>query len=389
MKACAISLKQCWRDSQGHWFSSGGFPLQMNAIRSLFDEMDLIVVETKPKDGGLPLSRSTRVIALQEPAGVGSHRKLWLMMHVRQYLSAIARQIRQADVVHVPLPGDIPLLAMLLALLARKPLLVRYGGSWATTGITTLTNRFTRGCMRRFANHRNVMLVTGGGSIPPAPGVHWIFSTALSRDELRAIRPVLDRGLSNTPTLIYAGRLSSEKGVAHAIHALGFLKSQGLDPMPLLTIAGDGPERPALENLCRTLGCREHVRFRGQLNRAELSRAFQEADICIQPSLTEGFSKAWLDAMAHGLPILATTVGAAASVIGEMGERGWLVPPGDAQALAGALQRIITNPSDWPALRGRCRSYTESRTLEVWAQEIGRICAARWQCSFIDGKLAA
>jgi glycosyltransferase involved in cell wall biosynthesis len=241
--------------------------------------------------------------------------------------------------------------------------------------------------MRSFAGGRNVMLVTGEGLMPPAPRLHWIFSTALSEHEFKQIHPTLDRGLADPPRLIYAGRLSPEKGLACLIQALGVLKNEGFVRLPKLTIAGEGPERRALEQLCRSVGCETEVRFIGQLARTELSERFQEADICVQPSLTEGFSKAWLDAMAHGVPVLASDVGAARAVIGGDGERGWLVRPGEVNELAAALRRVLVSCMDWPALRHRCRAYSATRTLEVWKREIARICAECWECSIVDNKL--
>src|SRR5207249_6053356 len=87
------------------------------------------------------------------------------------------------------------------------------------------------------------------------------------------------------------------------------------------------------------------------------------------------------------LPVLASEVGAARRVIGGHGERGWLVPPGDVPALAVALQRALTGPVDWPALRLRCRAYVEGRTLETWVSRIGEICADQWGLSLEDGRL--
>jgi hypothetical protein len=389
MKVCAISFKECWQDADGRWISSGGFPLQMSAIGDLFEAMDLIVVKSSPRPGGLPLPPQSRVVALAEPAGTGAIRKLAVVMRFRYYVSTIARHVRRADVVHVPLPGDIPLLGMLVALASRKPLVARYGGSWVTTGVTTFMNRVTRACMRRFAGGRNVMLVTGEGAQPPAPRLHWIFSTALSETELQQIQPVFDRALAAPPRLVYAGRLSSEKGVSRLIEALSILKNEGFEPLPIVTLIGEGPERPSLEAQSKALACDPCIRFAGQKARTELATEFHQADICVQPSLTEGFSKAWLDAMAHGVPVLASEVGAARAVIGTDGERGWLVPPGDVPQLASALRRILHAPIDWPALRRRCRAYAETRTLEAWKCEIARICADRWRCSIVDGKLTA
>lgn len=390
-RLCAVSFKPCWQDANGRWFSSGGFPLQMRAIGSLFDEMVLLIVRVEPRPeeaaGGIPLPEGARVVPLRSPVGDDARRKLSVAARLPYYLWKIESNILKADVVHVPVPGDISLLGMLMSLLTRKHMIVRYGGSWQTNDQTTVISRFTKSCMRRFAGGRNVMLATGSGRTLPAPGVRWIFSTALSAAELEHVSGSLDRGLSSPPRLIYAGRLSPEKGVATLLHALGALLREGFEPLPCLTIAGDGSERDALEALASALGIADRVDFVGQLSRDALSSAFAGADLCVQPSLTEGFSKAWLDAMAHGLPVLASNVGAAESVIGADEERGWLVPPGDEAALAGALRRVVRGPVEWPALRVRCREYVKGRTLEAWAEEIGRQCAAQWKWTLDHGRL--
>lgn len=359
----------------------------MRAISSLFTETTLVVPQGPERDGAMALPEGARVVPLRCPPGSDTRRKIAVLLHLPRYLGPMIRHCHSADAVHVPLPGDLPLLGMLTALGMRKRLLARYGGSWWVNSQTTTMNRITRGIMRRFAGGRNVMLVAGEGETPPAPGAHWIFGTALSRAELAGIRPNLDRGLQQRPSMIYAGRLSPEKGLAHLIGAIALLKSGGPERTPTLCLAGDGPQRRELETLVQSSGCQEEVQFAGQLDRASLSRRFMEADFCVQPSLTEALSKAWLDAMAHGLPVLSSEVGAAAEVIGRQEERGWLVPPGESKALAQAIRRITRENIPWPELRRRCRAYVETRTLESWAETIGGHCARQWGMRLQNGKL--
>jgi glycosyltransferase involved in cell wall biosynthesis len=183
------------------------------------------------------------------------------------------------------------------------------------------------------------------------------------------------------------GRLSDEKGVGYLIAALEILLREGYAPMPHCWIIGDGPRRLELEENVTRAGLGDHVWFAGQLDRPALSAKLQKLDFCVQPSLSEGFSKAWLDAFAHGLPVLASEVGAAKPVIGGDGLRGWLVPPGDVRALSAQLRRVLADPIDWPSVRRRCREYTEKRTLETWSAEIGRICASQWDMRFVGGKI--
>ena len=389
MKLCAVSFKECWRDESGAWYSYGGFPRQMAAISSLFDETDLLIVEVSARSGGLPLP-PVRIVPLRRPTGVDFRRKMAILANLPYYVTMIARHVRSADVVHVPLPGDIPLIALWVAVVLRKRIIGRYGGSWHPTAVTTMMNRVTRACLRLLARGENVMLAVGEEGGRPARGMHWIFSTALSKNELKDVRPALARGLSNPPHLVFIGRLSAEKGVAQVIKAVHRLSEDTNRPPVRLTIIGDGPDRQELEDLVARLGCRARIQFTGQLNRTDLSRQLLEADFSVQPSETESFCKAWLDAMAHGLPVLSSDVGASAhAALGENGERGWLVPPGDLDALTLRLGSILQEPIDWPAMRRRCRDFTESRTIEEWRDFIGGLCAQRWNCRFQDGRLSA
>ncbi|MBX6332318.1 MAG: glycosyltransferase [Gemmatimonadaceae bacterium] len=369
--------------------SSGGFPIQMAGIAALFDEVELVVVRGETKAGGIPLPSYASVTALRPPRGHDFRRKLSVAARLPYYVRTLAAHFRRADVVHVPLPGDIPLIGLVLALLMRKRVIARYGGSWDTNTQTTVMNRLTRALMRRVAGGRNVMLATGDGTEPPAPRMAWIFSTALTRAELDRTPACVDRGVSMPPRLVFIGRLSPEKGVATLLRSLARLAGAGVAPLPHVTIIGDGAERGALAALARELGCEHAVIFAGQLAREPLSAALARADLCVQPSLTEGFSKAWLDAMAHGLPVIASEVGAARAVIGGDGERGWLVPPGDEAALAATLEHVLTAAIDWPALRRRCRAYAERRTLEAWTQRIGEQCARQWAWTLVNGRMEA
>ena len=98
------------------------------------------------------------------PKGEDFFRKIFVAFLLPYYLAKIGSALSRADIIHVPLPGDISLLGLLWTALAlRKRLIARYGGSWETTRVTTLMNRMTKGIMRRFAGGRNVMIATGMG----------------------------------------------------------------------------------------------------------------------------------------------------------------------------------------------------------------------------------
>jgi glycosyltransferase involved in cell wall biosynthesis len=384
---CAISFKECWVNGDGVWETDGGFPLQMAAVGSLFDQLDLVICGRPARPGGSPLPRDATVTALRNPSGSGFLRKLDFLMHLPYYLRSLSRHVRRADVVHTPLPGDVPLLAMLIAIAHRKPLIARYCNNWRRTPETTFMNVVTRTCMRLFAGQRNVMLATGDEPQPPGKNINWIYATAMRNAEWEEVAPDLDRPLHSPPRLVFMGRLVPAKGVDQLLKAMAILKERNQQPMPHLSIAGEGPERDGLESLARELGLSQEVVFTGQLNRRELSELLLSSDLHVHPSLTESLCKSWLDAMGHGLPVITYQVGAAQAAIGGNGERGWLVPPGDIPGLADAIGQALNGKTNWKAVRRRCRSFTKDRTLEAWARRIAILCAEQWGWTYVDGRL--
>lgn len=140
----------------------------------------------------------------------------------------------------------------------------------------------------------------------------------------------------------FAGRLLPEKGVAVLIAALSALAAE---PIPVrLWIAGEGPARAALEEQARRLGIADRVDFLGHLPREELQRRFAAVTVQVVPSVwSEPFGLVTAEAMARGTPVVASAVGASIELIQD-GQTGYLVPPGDAGALAQRLTAVLGDP---------------------------------------------
>ena len=127
---------------------------------------------------------------------------------------------------------------------------------------------------------------------------------------------------ADPPQLLYAGRLSEEKGVFELVEA-----ARGLP----LVVAGDGPLRDKIPG---ALGFVRHD---------ELLRLYERAAVVVCPSRREGFGVVCGEAMAHGRPVVATAVGGLRDLVVD-GETGLLVPPRDPAALRAALERLLGNP---------------------------------------------
>jgi glycosyltransferase involved in cell wall biosynthesis len=137
-------------------------------------------------------------------------------------------------------------------------------------------------------------------------------------------------------TVLTVGRLSREKGHEVLLRALAVPSPPGLPPLSAI-VAGEGPERSRLATLAASLGLRDTVHFHG--NVAQPASLYDRADIFVLPSHSEGSPNALLEAMAAGLPVIATQVGGVAEIV-EHDRTGLLVPPDDPHALAAALARL-------------------------------------------------
>jgi glycosyltransferase involved in cell wall biosynthesis len=109
-------------------------------------------------------------------------------------------------------------------------------------------------------------------------------------------------------------------------------------PGTRFVLVGEGPERPALQTLAKRLGISDQVIFTG--HRSDIPAMLAAMDVFALSCDTEGFGLAALEAMAAGLPVVATQVGALPELV-EAGETGLLVPRGDARALANALLTLL------------------------------------------------
>jgi len=144
----------------------------------------------------------------------------------------------------------------------------------------------------------------------------------------------------SVPIVGVVGRLAPEKDHATLLKACKILFCDGTEFC--LVIVGDGPLRKDLETKSRDLELAGHVVFTGM--RSDIPDLLAEMDLFVLCSITEGIPLTLLEAMASSLPVVATRVGGNGEVVVE-NETGLLVQPGDAEALAEAMRKLLRNPS--------------------------------------------
>ena len=146
------------------------------------------------------------------------------------------------------------------------------------------------------------------------------------------------RALSGPCRILFLGRIGERKGTPVLLQALAQMRDADWE----LICAGDG-EVSKYQAMAGQLGLSPRVRFVGWVDEDEAQALLAGSDLLVLPSLNEGLPMAIIEAMAHGLPVIATPVGGIPELV-TSGRTGLLVPPADPDALAGALRRLIADP---------------------------------------------
>ena len=163
-------------------------------------------------------------------------------------------------------------------------------------------------------------------------------------------------------------RLERNKGLHVMADALRQLK----DLAWRWVIVGDGPFRRALETSIAENGLRERTVMTGRLDDAPLHAWYEAASIFVHPTQYEGSSIVTLEAMSHRRPVVATTAGGLPDKVRD-GETGWLVPPGDAPALARALRTAVGSRAALAAMGAAGRALVEAEFS--WDRSADRMLA--------------
>jgi len=185
----------------------------------------------------------------------------------------------------------------------------------------------------------------------------------------------------NDVLLLSVGRLEENKGFHILIRALAMMVQQKLLPARWKwVLVGDGPRRAQLERDITSAGLTANVRVTGPVDAGDLHGWYEAATLFVHPTLYEGSSIVTLEAMAHRRPVVASRAGGLPDKV-IPGVTGWLVPPGNEDALAGAIGKALADPArlDGMGVAGRAlvdkefswRAATD-RLLNVYSELLAR-----------------
>ena len=330
-------------------------------------------------------------LATRTPAGAMNDGDFRFRVVRRPSASALARLVKEADLIHLAGPALLPLI---LCIVFWKPVVIEHHGFQSICPNGQLLIATTRvPCPGHFmaGRHAECLKCNRGEGVFVSFRLwaltfvrRWLSSCATANivptswlgTLLRLPRmvtvhhglvqieaPPADRskepatGDTSSPTVTFAfnGRLVTTKGVQILLDAARLLKSRNLAFQ--LRFIGDGADRPRLEALAAEYRLEETVRFLGYLSGAPLEAALQAADAILMPSLGgEVFGLVALENMMRGKLVVVSDIGALEEVVGDAG---LTCPTGNADAWASCMERLIQNPGLCLELGRRARERAE------------------------------
>jgi glycosyltransferase involved in cell wall biosynthesis len=173
------------------------------------------------------------------------------------------------------------------------------------------------------------------------------------------MREQMSGGHPDDTLLLYVGRISTEKQLQHLKPVLEQV------PGTRLALVGDGPARAELEAIFAGTA----TQFMGYMQGEALSQAYASADMLVFPSALESFGLVIVEAMAAGLPVVASRVGGVLEVIDE-GVNGYSFDPGDIMALVEGVRRIAADRAQMAGMGRAARAFAETQTWPALMDEV-------------------
>ena len=380
MKLTVVWHKPCWPASQASsgFAARGGLPLQLSYLSELLDAMIIVgpTCGADDRSGETPLTgKNMSVIPLTDLP-----RSPWLgsLMFPFWFIRngwALVREIARADAVFAVIPTQIGITGLILALVFRKPLLTRQTNSWSDP---RLMWRLERALLERVAGGRNVVFATGGADRPPSQrnrAIRWLHSTTMSEEELAA--NAIERSCPShcNPRLIVVGREAELKGTRALFGALSLLVPNF--PDVTLDVVGNGAALPQLRKYAAELQLGDRITFHGSTSHEPVLALLRRADLfCLPARETEGFRQAVHEALACGLPVVATQT----SVVPALLERDCIkiVEQASPEALAAGVRACLSDPERYRRMSADALQTARPHSLECFCETIRLAIEEAW-----------
>lgn len=310
-----------------------------NGLRAYPDVQPTVLVTSRVNRTVIEEIDGVRVIKAVRLANVSS-------APISLSLFAWVRKL-EADITHLHFPYPIGEMAYLLGGRSRRMVITYHSDIVRQKTLLRLYSPF----LRRLLARADSIAVSNPPYIQSSPYLRPLaakcrvipFGINTSRfaptPEMQRHAQEVRRGYDNAPLILFIGVLRYYKGVGYLIQAMANINAH-------LLIAGQGPQGDEWRALAQQPGLAGKVHFLGRVEDDEIPALLHACDVFALPSIyrSESLGIAQMEAMACGRPVVCTELGTGTSYVNIDGVTGFVVPPMDAGALAGAINRLLTNP---------------------------------------------
>lgn len=289
---------------------------------------------------GLPAHETVRGVPVYRAIRTLPWGKWFALTYLFSVLWFLLKKRRSYDIIHCHLlQGFHSLAAILMKALFKKKVIIKVGATGPISDFRMMKNLFGGGFLLRQTPRADRLICVCSQSAGEA-----LQAGFLPEQVLQIPNGVDSSYFKPLPraegplTVVFVGRLDRMKGVQVLLEAFKQLSDAGVAAH--LAIIGDGPDREKLTKLARDTGRADSIRFCGET--ADIRPHLQQATLFVLPSFSEGLSNVLLEAMACGLPVVATRVGGTVDLVQD-GVNGILVEPDNAGQLYQAMKKILQN----------------------------------------------
>jgi glycosyltransferase involved in cell wall biosynthesis len=362
---------------EGRLYAHAPYARELNIWADLFRE----VIIASPYREGPPfsdsemLARDNITVAPQrESGGEKLWQKIMQVVSLPILLWDLARAVRSGDATHVRCPGNLGLLGVIVAPVFSRYLIAKYAGQWISSEKEPMSVRLQKGILRS-SWWGGPVTVYGRWPDQPPHIVPFFTSVLTAGDVARARRAAQIKKRNGPLRILYVGRLSSSKNVDILLSGVARL------PEVHCTIVGSGPEGPALVHLAEALGVTDRVRFTGGLKVDDVLSFYEDSDVLVLASDTEGWGKAIAEAMTFGLVCIGSDRGFIPQMLGE--GRGIIIPPKNVEALVQALSHVAENQEESAGMGARSAAWAQKYSLEGLRNALRELLTRTWGVNLV------
>jgi len=357
----------------------GSTVMEIDQLATLFSEVVHLapIHDGEPPQSSLPYQNPKVRLALVKPAG-GERlsEKMSYLWRIPRWVSAIKKEIKIADAVHIRCPAVISLLALYAVNLwaNKKPCWVKYAGNWLGRNNEPFSYKLQRKLLLKQKNHQ---VVTINGHWPDQPDhVVSFYNPSFSVSDLQEMKSHAEqKSLSEPLQLLFVGRTDQAKGVGVVLSILEKLLTVNI-PVELVLI-GDSPERSHFEQLSKELGLERHAHFLGWKDRVDLNKEYAKAHFVLLPSASEGWPKVLSEAMAHGVVPLASNVSSIPQILGET-KAGHAFPPDQPQRFVEEIVKYTLDTDSWKTTSHYGLQAAKLFTYENYLDSVKKLFLENW-----------